>query len=162
MISEKIRNAAEKAVPKEQKLIGRVTGFFAKKSHRLIVSGVTATALLYPIYRLTPDICSEENVILAILGFIELIAVGAFFANINAFSMKKYAVAVAVWSVALHLAVITMGVLSGMDLTQIEPAVASWLGLLVMGIPICATSTALTVLLAYFTVGKRGHHDKQF
>lgn len=155
MISEKIRNAAEKVMPHEQKLIGRVGGFFAKKSHRLIVSGVMATALLYPIYCLTPHICDEYNVLIAVFGFIELIAVGAFFANINAFSMKKYAVAVAVWSVALHLAVITMGVLSGMDITQIEPAVASWLGLLVMGIPICATSTALTVLLAYFTVGKR-------
>ena len=46
MISEKVKNAAEKAVPKEKRFVDGIRSFFEKKSHRLIFSGVSATLLL--------------------------------------------------------------------------------------------------------------------
>lgn len=44
MISEKIKNAAEKAMPKEKRFIDGIKRFFEKKPRRLIVSGVIAVA----------------------------------------------------------------------------------------------------------------------
>lgn len=156
MISEKIRNAAEKAMPKEKRFVEKAAGFFKKKSHRLIVSGVLSAVLICSIYEL--EIMKYDNrfdVLLVVLGFIHLTATGAFFANINTFSLKKFAAAVSVCSVVMYSAAITLGVISAMDTTKPETALASWLGNMLFGIPTCAIFTALTVLSAYFAVVRR-------
>lgn len=150
MISEKIKNVAEKAMPKEKKFVDGVMSFFAKKSHRLIVSGVAAAALLFPIYCLAPYHLGDIQ--LTILEFIQITATGALFANINTFSLKKYACAVSVWSVVLYLAALTWGVLVGMDPSQPMQVVPGWCAHALLGIPICATIIALSVLMAYFTI----------
>ena len=156
MISEKVKNAAEKAMPAEKRFIDKVKGFFDKKSHRLIFSCITALACLYPIYGLMLTYNTERfYVLLAFLGIIELTAAGSFFANINKFSMKKFAVSVAVWSALLYLSVHTAAIISAIDLTRVELAVAVWIGKIMLGIPICATATALTALLVYFTVCRK-------
>lgn len=151
MISEKVKNAAEKAMPAEKRLVDRLERFFARKSHRLIVSGVAATVLLCLLFVVNDkaDFFSLPN---AGLGFAELVAVGAFFANIGRFSLKKFAAAVSVSSVVLYLALLTYGILTAIDLRSVEVAVARWLGNAILGLPVCATMIALTVLLAYFTV----------
>lgn len=153
MISEKIKNAAEKAMPKERKFIERIHGFFGKRSHLLIVSGIAAVALLYPIYDLA---CRNINdgyyVLLFILGFVQVTAAGVFFSNINKFSMKKYACAVSVCSVVMYLVTVTWSVLAGMDPSDPMQVIPGWIGLILWGIPVCATIIALSVLLAYFTV----------
>jgi len=155
MISEKIKNAAEKAMPKEKKLVDKIKAFFEKKSHRLIVSGVAALVFLYPVYELTLTGYGDLTVLIAVPGFIQITATGAFFANINAFSLKKYAVAVSVWSVVLYFVVVSLSVLRGMDPTSPMQVLFPWLARLLVGIPVCATATALAVLLAYFTVVRK-------
>lgn len=150
MISEKIKNAAEKAMPKEKRFIDGIRRFFEKKPRRLIVSGVIAAAFLYPIYRVAPN--HIDGLPLMILEFIQVTATGALFANINAFSLKKYACAVSVWSVVLYLAAATWGVLVGMDPGNPMQVIPGWIGLVLLGIPVCATIIALSVLLAYLTV----------
>lgn len=153
MISEKIKNAAEKAMPKEKRLLDKINGFFEKKSHRLIVSGVMAVILLYPIYCMTcGNINDRYNALMLVLGFIQVTAAGAFFANINDFSLKKYVCAVSVWSVVMYLAAAAWGVLVGMDPGNPMQVIPGWIGLVVLGIPVCATIIALSVLLAYLTV----------
>lgn len=156
MISEKVKNAAEKVMPKEKRFIEKVEGFFEKKSRRLIFSSITALVFLYPIYALMFSYNVERYyVLLAFLGIVELTAAGAFFANINKFSLKKFAIAAAVWSVVVYVSVHTAAIISAMDLTRIELAVAVWLGQMMLCLPICATATALTTLLAYFTVCRK-------
>lgn len=153
MISEKIKNAAEKAMPKEQRFIERIRSFFGKRSHLIIVSGIAAVALLYPIYGFTTqNINDRYNVLLLILGFVHVTAAGVFFSNINKFSMKKYACAVSVCSVVMYLVTVTLGVLAGMDPSDPMQVIPGWTGSVLWGIPICATVIALSVLLAYFTV----------
>lgn len=141
-------------MPAEKRLVGRLERFFAKKSHRLIVSGVAATVLLCLLFVVTEkaDFFSVPN---AGLGLAELVAVGAFFANINKFSLKKFAAAVSVSSVVLYLALLTYGILTAIDLSSLEFAVVMWTGNAILGIPVCATMIALTVLLAYFTVCRK-------
>lgn len=150
MITEKIKNVAEKAMPKEKKFVDGIRSFFDKKSHRLIVSGFAAVAFLFPIYRLAPYYIGD--ILLTVLEFIQITATGALLANINTFSLKKYAYAVSVWSVVLYLAAITWSVLVGMDPSQPMQVVPGWLAHALMGIPVCAVIIALSVLLAYFTV----------
>lgn len=150
MISEKIKNAAEKAMPKEKRFIDGIRRFFEKKPRRLIVSGVIAVAFLYPVYREAPN--HIDGLPLMILEFIQVTATGALFANINAFSLKKYACAVSVWSLVLYLAAATWGVLSGMGSPDDPMLVVGCLRLVLLGIPVCATIIALSVLLAYLTV----------
>ncbi len=91
----------------------------------------------------------------AALGFAELIAVGTFFANINEFSLKKFAAAVSVSAAVLYLALLTYGMIIWMDLSRLDLMIASWLGNAILGIPVCATMITLTVLLAYFTVCRK-------
>lgn len=153
MISEKIKNAAEKAMPKERRFVERIRSFFGKKSHLLIVSGIAAVALLYPIYGFTVhNINDGYNVLLLILGFVQVTAAGVFFANINKFSMKKYACAVSVCSAVMYLVTVTLGVLAGMDPSNPMQVIPGGIWLILWGIPVCATAIALSVLLAYFTV----------
>lgn len=154
MISEKVKNAAEKAMPTEKRFIEKLKVFFAKKSHRLIVSSVTATALLYLLFAVTGTVgfFSVPN---AVLGLAELMAAGAFFANINKFSLKKFAAAVSVSSVVLYFSLLTYWVLCGIDLSRIDAAVVIWLGNAVLGLPVCATAITLTVLFVYFTVCRK-------
>lgn len=153
MISEKIKNAAEKAMPKERRFIERIRSFFGNKSHLLIVSGIAAVFFLYPMYDLScRNINDGYNVLLLILGFVQVTAAGVFFSNINKFSMKKYACAVSVCSVVMYFVTVTLGVLAGMDLSYPMQVIFGWIGLILWGIPICATVIALSVLLAYFTV----------
>ncbi len=154
MISEKVKNATEKAMPAEKRRIDKVKGFFEKKSHRLIFSGVSATLLLLLLFIMarTANFFSLPN---AALGFAELIAVGTFFANINEFSLKKFAAAVSVSAAVLYLALLTYGMIIWMDLSRLDLMIASWLGNAILGIPVCATMITLTVLLAYFTVCRK-------
>lgn len=153
MISKKIMNEAEESMPKEQRFVERIRSFFGKKSHLLIVSGIAAVALLYPIYGFTvQNINDRYNVLLLMLGFVQVTAAGVFFANINKFSMKKYACAVSVCSVVMYLVTVSLGVLAGMDPSNPMQVIPGWIGLIFWGIPICATVIALSVLLAYFTV----------
>ncbi|MBD5128980.1 MAG: hypothetical protein HDT43_03520 [Ruminococcaceae bacterium] len=150
MISEKIKNSAEKAMPKEKRFIDGVRSFFGKKPHRLILSGLVALALLYPIYCMAGDNINDRyNVPMLALGFIQVTAAGAFFANIKTYSLKKYVCAVSVWSVVLYFAAVTLEVLSGMDTSDFMQVIPGWTTLLLLGIPICATLIALSVLFAY-------------
>lgn len=154
IISEKVKNAAEKAMPKEKRFIEKVEGFFEKKPRRLIFSGVSATILLLLLFVVT-ETAGFFSVPNAVLGFAELIAVGAFFANINSFSLKKFAVAVSISSVVLYLALLTYGMITAIDLSRLDTAAVIWTGKAILGIPVCATMIALTVLLAYFTVCRK-------
>ncbi|MDE7360880.1 MAG: hypothetical protein K2N38_02985 [Oscillospiraceae bacterium] len=154
MFTEKVKNAAEKVMPVEKRFIEKLESFFAEKPRRLIVSGVAAVLLLFLLFVITErvDFFSVPN---AVLGLAELMAVGAFFANINEFSLKKFAAAVSVAAVILYLALMTYGVLVGVNLSQIDSAIAMWTGHVILAIPVCATAITLTVLFVYFTVCRK-------
>lgn len=150
MVSEKIKNAAEKTMPKEKRFVERVQSFFGKKSRLLIASGFTAVVLLYPIYWLVSgNLNGRYNLLLAALDFVELTAAGVFFANIDEFSLKKYGIAVSVWSVVLHLATSTLYVVIGSDPTTWTEIIPYWFAYIAEGLLVCSTMVALSVLLAY-------------
>lgn len=150
LLTEKLKNAAEKAMPAERKFADKL------KSRRLIVSGITSVILLFPIYRLMLSYNSYRfYVLLAFLGVAELTAAGTFFANIRKFSMMKFVVATAVCSAVLYVSVNTLSIVVGMDLTRIGETAVILLGRLMFGLPVCATVTALISLSVYFTIFRK-------
>ena len=150
MISEKIKNSAEKAMPKEKRFIDRIRSFFGKKSRLLTVSGIAAVVLLYPIYLLlSRNVNDRYNVLIAALDFVELTAAGVFFANIETFSLKKYARAVSIWMAVLYLSTVTVFLFTGLDTSTWTEVIPYWILYIAAGLPFCATLIALSVILAY-------------
>ena len=159
MITETIIKAAEKAMPFEEKVWNKLEKFFGKSARRLVVSGITALVLTPLIYELN---YRANNgfllVLMAILGIIDLTAIGAFFSNIERFSMKAFGITVGITSVMMYVTTTFLNILSGLDLTvaltneeiKAITAYCTWRMILVCGI-----ATAVPILAAKLVVGKK-------
>ena len=165
MVSEKIIRAAErtikraeKVMPVEAKLYANIRGFFKKKSHRLIVSGITALVFLWLIFILSCEYWEESflsNFLIIVAGYIEITAFGAFVANIRKFSLVKFGISAGIWSVFMYTYFSIIDILSGYDPYQVGKLPAVIRLCCVQGIFVCPILTAAAVFIAYLTVRKK-------
>ena len=170
MVSEKIIRAAErtikraeKVMPVEAKLYANIRGFFKKKSHRLIVSGITALVFLWLIFILSCEYWEESflsNFLIIVAGYIEITAFGAFVANIRKFSLVKFGISAGIWSVFMYtyFSIIVL-FLCGYDPQQIEALYVAIRRFCVQGIFVCPILTAAAVFTAYLMVRKKPNID---
>lgn len=159
MITETIIKAAEKAMPFEEKLWNKFEKFFGKNACRLVVSGITALVFTWLIFEVSTHGQNDRYaVLLAILGFIDITAIGAFFANIEAFSMKVFGISVGAASVLLYASATTINIFTGLDLTIAltnEEIVSIITNRALTGILVCGIATTVTILAARLVVGKK-------
>lgn len=158
MITETIIKAAEKAMPFEEKLWNKFEKFFGKNACRLVVSGITALVFTELIYEVSMhSYNSRFSVLLAILGFIDITAIGAFFANIEAFSMKVFGISVGAASVLLYVSTTTINIFTGLDLTIAltnEEIISIITNRVLTGIFVCGIGTTVTILAARLFIKK--------
>lgn len=159
MITETIIKAAEKAMPFEEKIWNKFEKFFGKNACRLVVSGITALVLTPLIYELNYHTHNGYiAVLMAILGVIDLMAIGAFFANIEAFSMKMFGISVGIASVMMYVSTTILSILSGLDLTVTltnEEILSIIARFALTGIFVCGIATTVSILAARFVIGNK-------
>lgn len=156
MITQKIIRAAEKAMPVEERLRNDLHRFFEKKPHRLIASSIAALALLWALYVLTCEFgITRISVVIAVLGLITVMVIGAFFANIGEFSLKAFGISAGISSVLLYFALTVLDILRAIDLTHMEVIILAIPRIIWQGIFVCAIVTAAAVLSAKLIICKR-------
>lgn len=95
---------------------------------------------------------------MAILGVIDLTAIGAFFANIEAFSMKVFGVSVGIASVMMYVTTTFLSIFSGLDLTVVltnEEIMSIIAHCALTGVFVCGIATAVPILATRFVAGKK-------
>ena len=149
MITQKIIRAAEKAMPVEERLRKKLHRVFEKKPNRLIVSSITALALMWALYRLTCAFgITRIPVVIAVLGLITVMVIGAFFANIGEFSLTVFGISAGISSVLLYFALAALDILTAIDFSHMELLILAIPRIIWQGIFVCAIATAAAVLFA--------------